>query len=180
MEVFNMTGSNNVFDIVLPDKDENPSPAIYPLRPIQRLMIDTQFVKARSTMMNTGSLARLDYDIDLHIFAKAVNSIIADHDIFKCRFVIDKTTGDICQRFDGETSTVVVEEMTSEKFEQIKGKLRKPYEIIDHQLWNFRLIRTPTEKYFLMDFFHAITDGTAMILVFTRELSKRYSSFLRI
>ncbi|MBR1445054.1 MAG: STAS domain-containing protein [Firmicutes bacterium] len=179
MEVFNMTGSNNVFDIVLPDKDENPSPVIYPLRPIQRLMLDTQFFKARSTMMNTGSLARLNYDIDLHIFAKAVNSIIADHDIFKCRFVIDKTTGDICQRFDGKTSTVVVEEMTSEEFEQIKGKLRKHYEIIDHQLWNFRLIRTPIEKYFLMDFFHAITDGTAMILVFARELSKRYSSFLK-
>ena len=174
-EVLEMTGTDKVIDIISPE-DDNSTAALYPLRPIQRLMLDTQFMKARSTMMNTGALVSLEPAVDLHILAKVVNSVIEDNDIFRCRFVIDDKSGEVFQRFDGAVKPVIVEEMTSEDFEKNKGCLRVPYEVIDHQLWNIRIIRTPDTSYFFFDFFHGIMDGVAIVMIFLRDINKRYTA----
>ena len=178
MDVFSLTGLDKIIDIVTPEKTENGSET-YPLRPIQRWMMDTQFVKARSTMTNVGSLLHLEPTVDLQTLAKVINSVIADNDIFRCRFVLDKKTGDIYQRFDGEVTPVIVEEMTSEDFEKAKGKLRKPYKIIDHQLWNIRVFDTTDGKYLLIDFFNGLMDGVAIVMLFWREVNRRYTSLMK-
>ncbi|MBR5089290.1 MAG: anti-sigma factor antagonist, partial [Ruminiclostridium sp.] len=142
MDVFSATGLDKVVTIITSEAEEDPDRMIYPLRPVQRWMIDTHFMKARSTMMNTGGFLKLELAVDMKILARAVNAVTENHDIFRCRLVMNTVTGELGQRFDGELEPVTVEIMTSEEFEKIKPHLRTPYEIIDHQLWNIRLIET--------------------------------------
>ena len=86
----------------------------YPLRPIQRFLVDTHFKKAKSTMMNVGALMRLSPVVDMDRLADAINDTLEAHDIFRCRLVIHPETQDICQTFDGEIIKVKVEEISDE------------------------------------------------------------------
>ena len=178
MDVFSLIGLDRIIDIVTAEEPK-AEPAVYPLRPIQRWMVDTHFMKARSTMMNTGGLIMLDASVDMKLLARAVNYVIENHDIFRCRFVMNTDTGELGQRFDGEVKPVTAEFMTCEEFEKIKPHLKTPYEIIDSQLWNIRVIETPEEKYFFVDFYHCITDGTAIVMVFIREVNRYYTMLLK-
>ena len=178
-DVFSLTGLDDVINIVTSETEEKDAPVIYPLRPVQRWMVDTHFMKARSTMMNTGGFLKLDPAVDMKLLAKAVNSVVENHDIFRCRFVMNTGTGELGQRFDGEIKPVTAETMSAGEFEEIKSHLRVPYEIVGHQLWNIRIIETPEEKYLLIDFYHCITDGTAIVMVFWREVNRYYTTFLK-
>ncbi len=146
----------------------------YPLRPIQRWLIDTHFNKANSTMMNIGGLYKLDDSIDMEKLAAAITDISNAHDIFKCRLVFHEGTSDLCQRFDGEIVPVEVEKISDAEFEEVKKFLKKPYRLVNNPLYRIRLIETPTGKYFYSDFYHAILDGTAAGILFLHELSSRY------
>ena len=175
MDVFSLTGLDDVINTVTSETEEKDAPVIYPLRPVQRWMVDTHFMKARSTMMNTGGFLKLDPAVDMKLLAKAVNSVVENHDIFRCRFVMNIETGELGQRFDGEIKSVTAETMSAGEFEEIKSHLRMPYEIVGHQLWNIRIIETPEEKYLLIDFYHCITDGTAIVMVLWREMNRYYN-----
>jgi len=118
-EVLQATRFDNLIKIVWREQEDNFS-RFYPLRPIQRWMVDTHFMKAKSTMMNTGALIRLDPAVDMERLAAALNDVLASYDIFRCRLVIHPETGDICQRFDGDITKVVVETLSDEAFEQRK------------------------------------------------------------
>ena len=48
----------------------------YPLRPIQRWLIDTHFNKAKSTMMNIGGLYKLSPQIDTQRLESAINEVL--------------------------------------------------------------------------------------------------------
>ena len=100
-EVLQATRFDNLIKIVWREQEDNFS-RLYPLRPVQRWLVDTHFMKAKSTMMNTGALVRLDPAVDMERMAAALNDVLASYDIFRCRLVIHPETGDICQRFDGE------------------------------------------------------------------------------
>jgi anti-anti-sigma factor len=172
-EVLQATRFDNLIKVVWREEEENAS-RFYPLRPIQRWMVDTHFMKARSTMMNTGALIRLDSSTDMERLAAAVNDVLAAYDIFRCRLVIHPETGDICQRFDGELTRVYVETLSDEAFEQRKQEVKQPYELIDHPLYRIYLMVTSTAKYLYADFYHAIMDGAAIAMLFFREMDKRY------
>ncbi len=174
MEVFQATRYDNLVTIVQRGAESAGSP-FYPMRPIQRWMVDTHFQRARSTMMNTGGLIRLDPSIDLELLADAVNGLLEAYDIFRCRLVFHPENGDICQRFDGELEKVHVEIMSDEGFEKRKQDVKKPYELIDHPLYRIYIMKTSSANYFYMDFYHVIMDGTAIALLFWRELDKRYT-----
>ena len=146
----------------------------YPLRAIQLWIVDSQFAKAKSTMMNIGALSKLDDSIDLERLAAAVNDLVNAYDIFHCRFAFHPGTNDICQRFNGEIAPVTVEKISDEEFEQRKKSLREPYNIINQPLYRIHIFETPTAKYFFIDFFHAIMDGTSVMILFYRELDSRY------
>ncbi|MBQ5344610.1 MAG: STAS domain-containing protein [Acidaminococcaceae bacterium] len=173
MSVFRTTHFDSLLTIVQRE-NEGEETAFYPLRPVQRWMVDTHFLMARSTMMNTGALIELDPSIDLERLAGAANGVLANHDVFRCRLVIHPETGDICQRFDGELEKARVEIMSDEAFVQRKQEVKQPYELINHPLYRLYIMQTATGKYLYVDFYHAIMDGTAIAMLFWRELTKRY------
>ncbi|MBO4400421.1 MAG: hypothetical protein J5809_01080 [Selenomonadaceae bacterium] len=146
----------------------------YPLRAMQRWLIDTHFNKAKSTMMNAGGLAKLDDSIDLERLAKAATDLLNAYDIFRARLIFHPGTNDLCQRFDGEITPVTVEKISDEEFERRKKFLMEPYRLIDRPLYRFYLFETPTAKYIYIDFYHAIMDGSAITILFWRELDMRY------
>ena len=174
-EVLQATRFDNLIKIVWREQEESIS-QIYPLRPVQRWMVDTHFMKAKSTMMNTGGLIRLNPSIDMERLAAALNDVLASYDIFRCRLVIHPETGDISQRFDGDVAKIYVESLSDEAFEQRKQEVKQPYDLIDHPLYRIYLMQTVSAKYLYMDFYHAVMDGTAIALLFWRELDKRYRS----
>lgn len=146
----------------------------YPLRPMQLWMIDTNFNKAKSTMMNIGVLYRYKSDTDFEKLAKAINETVECHDIFRCRLVFHEDTSDICQRFDGEIFPVKVEKISDEEFEAAKKKLMEPYRLINNPLYRIRLFETPSGKFGYFDFYHAIMDGMSIVMLFQREFEQRY------
>ena len=178
VEVFDITGFNKLLDIEYSNQQQadNSAPAdgYYPLRPVQRWLVDTHFHKADSTMMNNGALLQLDEAIDLERLADAINAMLADYDIFRCRLFFHPETGEICQRFDGALPKVRVEILSEQVFEQRKQELKKPYKLINNPLYRVYLMMTPKGKYMYADFYHAIMDGTSIIILFWRELNKRY------
>ena len=149
---------------------------IYPLRPIQRFLIDAHFKKAKSTMMNVGALLKLSPVVDMERLADAVNETLAAHDIFRCRLILNPDTQDISQTFDGEIVRAEIEKMSDEEFELLrKKKLRMPYKIINQPLYHIYLFETPTSKYAYVDFYHAVMDGVSIASLFHREINLRYN-----
>lgn len=146
----------------------------YPLRPMQRWIVDNNFIKARSTMMNIHRLFKFDKSIDMQRLADTINSILNEYDIFRCRFDFHPETNDICQRFDGEITPVTVEKISDEEFEKIVPTLTSPYKSFKEPFWRARIFETPSAKYLYLDFYHAVMDGTATIILFWRELDARY------
>ncbi len=177
MDIFEMTNFGRLLRIVKDEyggQGEEKHPQYYPLRPIQRWLVDTHFQKANSTMMNIGALVRLDASIDMERMADALNDILSSYDIFRCRLLFHPETGEVCQRFDGEVARVYVETLSDEAFEKRKLDLKEPYSIIDRPLYRVHLMETPSGKYIYADFYHATVDGMAVALIFWRELDKRY------
>ena len=176
-EVFDITGFDKFLEIVYTGP-EAEAPAVangfYPLRPIQRWLVDTHFHKANSTMMNVGALGQLDDSVDMERLAEAINGVLNAHDIFRCRLVFHPDTGEICQRFDGSVKKVIVESLSEEAFAQRKQELEKPFQLIDRPLYRIYLMVTPAGKFIYEDFYHALMDGTAICLLFFREMDMRY------
>ena len=146
----------------------------YPLRPVQRWLVDTHFNKAKSTMMNIGALFKMSHAIDMNRLAAAINTVLNSHDIFRCRFLFHPETSDLCQIFDGEIQPVQVEHISDEEFDKRVDKLREPYRIINKPLWRIYLFQTPTAKYFFADFYHAVMDGVAASYLLWREIDAVY------
>ena len=146
----------------------------YPLRPIQRWLIDTHFNKAKSTMMNIGGLYKLSSQIDVQRLENSINEILNAHDIFHCRFVFHPETCDLCQTFDGEIMPVIIEEWTDEEFKLITKYLSEPYDLIGKPLYRVYIFKTPSANYLYVDFYHAIMDGVSAAIVFYREMDKNY------
>ena len=146
----------------------------YPLRPIQRWLIDTHFNKAKSTMMNIGGLYRLSSQINVQRLEKAINEILNTYDIFRCRLAFHPETCDLCQTFDGEVMPVVVEEWTDEEFQLIQKYLSEPYDLVGKPLYRVYIFKTPNANYLYVDFYHAIMDGVASAMLFVREIDKNY------
>ncbi|MBQ6006355.1 MAG: hypothetical protein IJL14_08920 [Selenomonadaceae bacterium] len=146
----------------------------YPLRPIQRWLVDTHFNKAKSTMMNIGGLFKLSASIDMNHLADAINFVLEKHDIFRCRFIFHPETSDLCQIFDGAPEHVFLERLSEKAFQQRMDSLREPYYLINQPLYRIYLMQTPEAKYLYVDFYHAIMDGVASSYLFAREIDAAY------
>lgn len=146
----------------------------YPLRPIQRWLIDTHFNKAKSTMMNIGGLYKLSPLIDTERLEAAINSVFETHDIFRCHLFFHPETCDLCQTFDNEIFPVVVEEWTDEEFEFIAKYLSEPYDLIDKPLYRAYIFKTPSANYVYLDFYHAVMDGVSGAYLFVKEVDSAY------
>ena len=146
----------------------------YPLRPMQLWIVDSQFYKAKSTMMNLSYLFKLAPEIDLKLLAQVLSDFFNSYDVFRCRLVFHPETNDICQRFDGEIFPITIEKISDEEFEQRKKTLARPYNLINNPLYRVNLFETPTAKYIFVDFYHTIMDGLAIFTLFLKEINMRY------
>lgn len=146
----------------------------YPLRPIQRWLVDTHFNKAKSTMMNIGGLYKLSTQIDTQRLENAINQVLNAHDIFRCRFVFHPETFDLCQTFDNDIMPVIIEEWTDEEFTLIQKYLTEPYDLIGKPLYRVYIFKTPGANYLYVDFYHAIMDGVSGAILFWHEIDKIY------
>lgn len=146
----------------------------YPLRPMQLWMVDSQFYKLHSTMLNQGSLYKLAPEVDLNRLAQAINETLNNYDVFRCRIVFHPETDDICQRFDREIVPVTIEKISDEELEQRKKTLMRPYELLNKPLYRTYIFETPTAKYLYFDFYHTIMDGTSIMVLFAGEVNTRY------
>ena len=146
----------------------------YPLRAIQRWLINSHFNRAKSTMMNIRVCFKLPPEFDLNRLAQCINESLQSYDMARCRFVINPETNELCQRFDGEISYVFVEKVSDEEFEQRKKYFTVPFEIMNKPLYRMYIFETPTAKYFYGDGYHAILDGMAWQMLFWREVDMRY------
>ena len=153
---------------------ESSTKKIYPLRPIQRWLIDTHFNKAKSTMMNIGGLYKLSSQINIQHLAGAINEVLNIYDIFRCRLIFPPETCELCQTFNGKVMPVVIEEWTDEEFTMIKKYLAEPYDLIDKPLYRVYIFVTPSANYLYADFYHAIMDGVSAAIIFHREVNKIY------
>lgn len=50
----------------------------------------------------------------------------------------------------------------------------QPYNIINQPLYRINIFETPTAKYFFWDFYHAIMDGTSIIMLLIGDVNSRY------
>lgn len=138
----------------------------YPLRPFQKWIIDRNFYKAKSTMMNIGSFFKINPQIDVERLKDSFNKVISNHDIFRCRFVFHPETNEICQRFDGEISPVRVENWSDEELKFFKKSLAEPFLLINKPLYRIYIFKTPSVNYLYLDAHHAILDGATLALLF--------------
>lgn len=146
----------------------------YPLRPMQRWLVDTHFNKAKSTMMNIGGLFKLSASIDMNHLADAINFVLEKNDIFRCRFLFHPETSDLCQIFDGAVEKVFLERLSEKEFNRRMESLREPYYLINHPLYRIYLMETPQSKYLYVDFYHAIMDGVASSYLFVKAIDAAY------
>ena len=146
----------------------------YPLRPVQKWLINTHFNKVKSTMMNIGLLIKIAPEFELERLKNVINEILEAYDIFRCRLVFHPETAELCQRFDGEINYVTVEHRSDEEFELVKKSLLEPYVLMNNPLYRLYIFETPSANYFYMDFYHAIMDGTAIAMLFVHEIDIRY------
>ena len=146
----------------------------YPLRPMQRWLVDTHFNKAKSTMMNIGGLFKLSASIDMNHLADAINFVMEKHDIFRCRFLFHPETSDLCQIFDGAIEKVFLERLSEKEFNRRMESLREPYYLINHPLYRIYLMETPQAKYLYVDFYHAIMDGVSSAYLFVKAVDAAY------
>ena len=146
----------------------------YPLRPMQRWLVDTHFNKAKSTMMNIGGLFKLSASIDMNHLADAINFVLEKYDIFRCRFIFHPETSDLCQIFDGAIEKVFLERLSEKEFNRRMESLREPYYLINHPLYRIYLMETPQSKYLYVDFYHAIMDGVASSYLFVKAVDAAY------
>ncbi len=180
-EVFSMTGLAERITI---EKDTLYKPlevdhTVYPLRPIQRWMIDNNFSSLKSTMMNMGGLLQLDLSVDMDALKDSINIVLHEHDIFRCRFIIDNATGDVKQRFDGEIHDIEIIDKSDETIMEFIKTLERPYKIIDRCMYRIYLIRSGLKKYMYMNFYHGIMDGYASVLIFWREINRYYNAIVQ-
>ena len=146
----------------------------YPLRPFQKWILDRNFYKAKSTMMNIGSFMKLHPKIDVDKFVDSINKVLENHDIFRCRFVVHPETGEICQRFDGEIFPVRVENWDDEEFDFLKNTFAEPFILIGKPMYRIYIFKTPSANYFYVDVHHSILDGVSLVMLFAREVDMRY------
>lgn len=154
--------------------EEDIARGYYPLRPFQKWIIDRNFHKAKSTMMNESIFMKIHPQIDLEKFIDAFNKVFDNHDTFRCRLVFHPENNELCQRFDGETSHVKVEEWSDEEFTFIKDFLAEPFFMINKPLYRIYIFKTPTANYFYGEVHHSIIDGVGVVLLLMREVDLIY------
>jgi len=127
---------------------------------------------------NCPSITQLTDRVDLHRLEKALQTIFAERQELKIRFLIDEN-GEPRQFID-ETKqlNIVHREMTEDDFQHYAHHdFCRPFDIMGEEpLLRVELITTTEgQRYMLLDIHHLITDGTSyLVLLPQRDLPLAY------
>ena len=107
----------------------------------------------------------LDSDIDSNKLKESILKAIELHPYLKNRIVINEGKVFNEPSFDIEIEDIVIEKI-DELTEEILNDFIKPFDIVDNQLFRFKIYETPANVILLADFHHLIVDGTSLNILF--------------
>jgi mycobactin peptide synthetase MbtE len=140
--------------------------ADYPVRTMQRGILDLQMVHAKSTAWNLGGLYKIDPALDFDRLVQAVETVLGHYAVFGTQFFIDEETIELRQRFVKERIPLKIEELSEEALSRLKDTLRQPFHLLNTFMYRVRAFRTPSGGYLFFDFHHTIVDGTSLQILF--------------
>ena len=113
-----------------------------------------------STLYNLPFLGKLGDDIDADRLKVAIEKTIKAHPCLST-VIYTNDSGEVMQKIADDSIAVEVFEMTDEEFENVRGKLVRPFDINGGKLCRFEIYITPSAKYLFEDIHHIIFDGTS-------------------
>ena len=138
------------------------------LTPMQMYMLDTSLFKPDYMTWNLQTLHRIDDKTKLERLKDAVNKVIRSTPVCSTRVYFDENY-EVRQRYMPEKCPVVeIEHVSDAEFEEIRNGLGVHTNIIDTQLYNFRIFETESCGYLFLNRQHIATDGMAKNILFSR------------
>ena len=107
----------------------------------------------------------MDKSIDSNKLKESILKAIDLHPYLKNRIVIEEGKVFNQQSFEMEVDDIGIEEI-GELTPDILENFIKPFDIVDNQLFRFKIYETPSNVVLLADFHHLIVDGTSLNILF--------------
>ena len=148
--------------------------------PQKSIWLTEQFYKG-SSVNNICGTVLIDEVVDFEKLSLAINIFIRDNDAFRIHLLIDNN-GDVKQYFSKftERSFTINNVLDNNELLTLETKMATvPFDIIEHDLYNFQLFRFPNGKGgFVLSTSHLIVDAcTASLLA--SKVTNIYSSLLK-
>ncbi|QUG77202.1 amino acid adenylation domain-containing protein [Erwinia sp. E602] len=151
----------------------------YPLTSVQQAVWLDQLLTPETPCYNVGTLWRIERDIDIQLFNKAINQTLAEHDALRTR--LEESESGIVQ------TTVPTKDIHLEyhNFSQekeaaakaryfLKERFNSPFKLYDELLWRCLMIKTDENHHlWLISAHHLIADGTSISLL-SATIVERY------
>lgn len=160
-----------------------------PLIPYQTYYLDYQLYSPRLLVTNVPFVCSAPKEkMDAQALKRAVDKVIHHFSIFGTVFLFNEAN-ELVQRYCPEKITNIEIIQTTETAFQtdVKEAFFKPFRMLNSILWRGQIVVTETKVYLMIDFNHAISDGTMAMRTFHqifealhgREMQKdRYYLFL--
>ncbi len=143
------------------------------LHPEQLYVLDSQFIRPKSTMWNLSMLFRLQDGVDADRLADAVDEAVLAHPAMLTELIFNEDS-DVVQRYEPSLfEKTEVMQLTEAEFEEMKETLVKPYRMIGSRLYRTAVFVTEESSYLFLDMHHIISDGTSL-QVFFGDVLKKY------
>ena len=127
---------------------------------------------------NPGSIAyniplflKLDKDIDISRFKRAVEAVIENHPYIKSRLTAD-SDGAVYKLSLDESAVVEVKELHDADFD--KKSLVHPFDLLSERLYRCCIINLDSYVMLFCDFHHIIFDGTSA-KIFLEDVDRAYN-----
>ncbi len=157
---------------VLTKLTENKKPL--KLTAMQRWLLDTQLLDAKSTMLNIGNFFLLDHNFDFDRLCVSIDQTYRENDAYHIRFVYDPETLEVVQIFSDEREHIVPLKMSEEEFASYKETCVRPFTLIGERLYVVGIIQTPKENYWFSNLHHTIVDGFTLGVLLFKSITAHY------
>ncbi len=155
-----------------------------PLIPYQTYYLDYQLYSPKLVATNVPFMCSIPREkIDVHALKEAADKVIHHFSIFGTVFLFNEAN-ELVQRYCPELiPEIEIIETSEEEFNsEIKDAFFRPFRMLNRILWRGQIVATEKNVYLMIDFNHAISDGTMIMRVFHqifealegRELQKDY------
>ncbi|MBQ6975450.1 MAG: amino acid adenylation domain-containing protein [Selenomonadaceae bacterium] len=155
---------DSVEDIQAKNSDAMKKPQ--PLNLAQKMYLKMFKENPDALYNNIPALFVLKDDVDLNKLQTAVNKVLANHPALRAKFFADEN-GEYKQAYD-ETFFTPIEiiDLSDDEFENLKGKLVKPFNLSSGGFCRGAIYRTPSANYLFLDFHHIVTDGFSILVIY--------------